>query len=68
MIIISKAVDYHSSLFDVDCGGFVHLQDNDAIFERDRDVSVTSPNFPGSIGVGKICRWAITVMIVYEIL
>nr|XP_022312335.1 uncharacterized protein LOC111117490 [Crassostrea virginica] len=45
---------------DSDCGGYVHLQDSDPIFERDRDVTVTSPNYPGQISVGKICRWAIT--------
>nr|XP_022312336.1 uncharacterized protein LOC111117491 isoform X1 [Crassostrea virginica]XP_022312337.1 uncharacterized protein LOC111117491 isoform X2 [Crassostrea virginica] len=45
---------------DADCGGYIHLQTSDAIFEREKVAFITSPNYPGPIGVGKICRWAIT--------
>lgn len=44
-----------------DCGGFIHLKENDPSLERDSDVTVTSPNYPGPVGQDKICRWAITV-------
>ncbi|XP_034322078.2 uncharacterized protein [Magallana gigas] len=43
-----------------DCGGFIHLKENDPSLERDRDISVISPNYPWPVGQGKICRWAIT--------
>lgn len=44
-----------------DCGGFIHLKENDPSLERDSDVTVISPNYPGPVGQDKICRWAITV-------
>lgn len=45
-----------------DCGGFIHLKENDPSLERDSDVTVISPNYPGPVGQDKICRWAITVI------
>uniref|UniRef100_K1QWZ9 Metalloendopeptidase n=1 Tax=Magallana gigas TaxID=29159 RepID=K1QWZ9_MAGGI len=45
---------------DPDCGGFIHLKENDPSLERDSDVTVISPNYPGQVGQDKICRWAIT--------
>lgn len=62
-----RSIKENSILFcflNTDCGGFVHLKENDPSLERDRDVTVTSPNYPGSVGQGKICRWAITVKFV----
>ncbi|XP_061190204.1 uncharacterized protein LOC133198071 [Saccostrea echinata] len=44
---------------DSDCGGFVYLKENDVVLDQSKDVSVTSPNYPGPVGQGKICRWAI---------
>ncbi|XP_061190290.1 uncharacterized protein LOC133198173 [Saccostrea echinata] len=44
---------------DSDCGGFVYLKENDLVLEPNKDVSVTSPNYPGPTGQGKICRWAV---------
>lgn len=45
----------------LDCGGYVHLKENDLVLERERVAFITSPNYPGPIGLGKICRWAVTV-------
>ncbi|XP_062596234.1 blastula protease 10-like, partial [Saccostrea cucullata] len=44
---------------DTDCGGYVYLKENDLVLEPNKDVTVTSPNYPGPIGQGKICRWAV---------
>lgn len=50
------------SFFFLDCGGYVHLKENDLVLEREKVAFITSPNYPGPIGLGKICRWAVTVI------
>ncbi|XP_056002874.1 uncharacterized protein LOC125661847 isoform X2 [Ostrea edulis] len=45
---------------DAGCGGYLHLTGTDSVLERNKDISVTSPNYPGPISAGKICRWAVT--------
>ncbi|XP_052694034.1 uncharacterized protein LOC128172280 [Crassostrea angulata] len=50
---------------DPDCGGYVHLKENDLVLEREKVAFITSPNYPGPIGLGKICRWAVTVPVGY---
>ncbi|XP_056003285.1 uncharacterized protein LOC125661191 isoform X1 [Ostrea edulis] len=52
---------------DTDCGGYVILEENDISLEQDKDVSVTSPNYPDQISLGKICRWVIKAPVGYII-
>lgn len=44
---------------DPDCGGYVTLEDDTFNFGVSRDISVSSPNYPDPVGLGKICRWAV---------
>uniref|UniRef100_A0A8W8MGF7 Metalloendopeptidase n=1 Tax=Magallana gigas TaxID=29159 RepID=A0A8W8MGF7_MAGGI len=44
---------------DQDCGGYLTLKEGTADLGVNRDISVSSPNYPGPVGQGKICRWAV---------
>lgn len=53
---------FNAFLFNIiDCGGYVTLEDDTFNFGVSRDISVSSPNYPDPVGLGKICRWAVKV-------
>lgn len=39
----------------------VTLKDGSFDFGVNKDISVSSPNYPGPVGQGKICRWVVKV-------
>ncbi|XP_062585892.1 uncharacterized protein LOC134247569 [Saccostrea cucullata] len=43
---------------DSDCGGIISLKEA-SILGENKDVFITSPNYPGQAGQGKVCRWVV---------